>query len=249
MVSRGYTDSAGRTSIYDPTLSTAHKSGLWHDCPLLEYAHDPAIGVYLNEPFVSYNAASTTGDYILTAATSGTGAISTLYPGCLAITAGAATSTQGVNLQRAKSMFLPASGKDIWFEARVRMETAIIAELFIGLAEIDTTIIGSSAVSTDNHMGWSSVTDDGVMLFNSEKATAGTTAAATTISTSAFINFGFRYDGTADTLQQYINGVATGTAIATANIPKVAVYPSFVCQAAGTGTPVMHFSYRVFQLR
>lgn len=250
MPSRGYTDpGTRRISVYDPVLTSPYANSLWVDCPLAEYNHDPMIGSYLNECFQSYNTVATTGDHVLTQAVSGTAAVSTLYPGCLAINAGAATSTQGANVQRIKSMFLPASGKDIWFEARVRMETAIISELFIGLAEIDTTIIGSSAVSTDNHIGWSSVTDDGVLLFNAEKATVGTTAAAATISTSAWLRLGFKYDGTADTLQQYINGVATGSAISTTNIPKVALYPSLVCQAAGTGQPVLHVAYRCFQLR
>lgn len=250
MVSRGYTHpGTRRTSVYDPVLSTVYPDSLWVDCPLAEYVHDPMIGVYLNESFQTYNAASTTGDYVLTAATSGTGAVSTTYPGCLALDAGAATSTQGVNLQRIKSVFLPATGKDLWFECTARMTTTVVSELFIGLAAIDTTIIGSSAMTTNNHIGWSSITDDGVMLFDCDKAGTGTTAAATTISTSAFIRFGFKYDGTADTIQQYINGVATGTAIATTYVPKAAIYPSFVCQAAGTGQPVLNIAYRVFQLR
>lgn len=250
MPSRGYTDpGSGRASHFDPNLTSGHTTNLWKTCPLLEYQFDPTIGVYLNEPFTSYNAAATTGDYVLTTATSGTGAISTTYPGTLALDAGAATSTQGVNLQRIKAMFLPAAGKDIWFEARVRMTTTVVSELFIGLAAIDTTIIGSSANSTNNRVGWTSVTDDGVLLFDCDKGGVGTTAAATTISTSAWIRLGFKYDGTADTIQQYIDGLPVGAAIATTYISKSAMYPSFVCQAAGTGQPVLNLNYRCFQLR
>ncbi len=238
MPSRGFTHiGSGRASHYDPLLSPTYPTGLWKDCPLLEYQFDPTIGTYLNESFQSYNATATTGDYLLTAATSGTGAISTTYPGTLALDAGAATSTQGVNLQRIKSIWLPAAGKDIWFEARIRMTTAIIAELFVGMAASDTTIIGSSANSTNNRIGWTTVTDDGIMLFDCDKGGTGTTAAATTVSTSAWIRFGFKYDGTADTIQQFIDGVPTGSAIATTYISKSVMYPSFVCQAAGT-TPM-----------
>lgn len=250
MGTRGYTDpGTRRVSYYDPSLSAAPT--LWKDCPLQEFHHDPTIGIYLNESFQSYNAAATTGDYLLTTATSGTAAISTTYPGTLALDAGAATAHQGDNLQRLKSAFLPASGKDIWAEFNVRMTTAIVAELFIGLAASDTTIIATGAVSVNNHIGWSSVTNDGVLLFDCDKAGTGATSAATTISTSAWIRLGFKYDGTADTVQQYINGVATGTAVATANIPKAAaIFPSFVCQGGGTGQPVLNVGgYRVFQLR
>ncbi len=248
MPSKGLTQ-AGRVSVYDPVLNAQYPGSLWADCPLQEYIHDPMIGSYLNESWQSYNPVSTTGDYVLTAATSGTAAISTVYPGCIAMDAGAATAAQGPQLQRLKSMFIPAAGKDLWFEATVRMTTAIIAEMFIGLAASDTTIIASSAMNVNNHLGWSSITDDGVLIFDADKAGTGTTKAAGSVSTSAWIRLGFKYDGTADTVQQYINGVATGTAVATTHIAKAAMYPSFVCQAGGTGQPVMNLAYRVFQLR
>lgn len=252
MATRGYTDpGTRRVSHYDPSLSTAYTTGLWKTCPLLEYMHDPSIGVMLDENFVSYNAAATTGDYTLTTATSGSAAISTTYPGALAIDAGAATSTQGCNLQRLKSAFIPAANKSLWAEFRVRMTTTVVSELFIGLAASDTSIIATSAMSTNNRIGWTSVTDDGVLLFDADKAgTSLTPIAAATISTSAWLRLGFYYDGAADTVQQYVDGVATGAAVATANIPKAAIYPSFVCQAAGTGQPVLNVGgYRVFQLR
>lgn len=250
MPSRGYIDpGTRRTSVYDPTLSTVYPNSLWVDCPLQEYTHDPMIGTYLNESFQSYNATATTGDYLLTAVTTGTAAISTTYPGCIAIDAGAATAAQGAQIQRLKSMFLPAANKSIWFEATVRMTTSVVAELFIGLAASDTTIIASSAMNVNNHLGWSSITDDGVLLFDADKAGTGTTAAATSVSTSAFVRLGFKYDGAADTVQQYVNGVATGSAIATTYIAKAAMYPTLVCQAGGTGQPVLNAAYRVFQLR
>jgi len=250
MPTRGYTHPGKRVvSNYDPSLSPVYANSLWTDCPLQEYIHDPMIGTYLNENFVSYNAQATTGDYVTTQAVSGTAAISTVYPGCLAIDAGAATAAQGANVQRLKSAFLPATGKDIWFEATVRMTTAIIAELFVGLAASDTTIIASSAMAVNNHLGWSSITDNGVLLFDADKAGTGTTIAGATVSTSAWVRLGFKYDGTADTVQQYVDGVATGSPIATTYISKSVMYPSFVCQGGGTGQPVLNVAYRVFQLR
>ena len=51
-------------------------------------------------------------------------------------------------------------------------------------------------------------------------------------------------------IEQYVNGVLTGTNHVTANIPVVAMCPSFVCQSAGTNDPIMHIQgYRCFQLR
>ncbi len=248
MPTRGFL-SGGVASHYDPTLSPTHQTGLWKNCPLLEYLHDPAIGVLYRDSFQSYNPVSTTGDWTLTTAVSGSVAVSTTYPGTLAIDAGAATAAQGCNLQRLKSVFLPAANKSLWFEVECRMTTSIVAELFIGLAASDTSIIAGSAQTTNNRMGWGSVTDDGVLLFQSDKAGTGTTAAGATVSTSAWKKLGFFYDGVADTLQQYVDGVATGTALSTTHIPKAVVYPSFVCQGGGSGQPVLNIrSLQVFQL-
>lgn len=256
MPTRGYTHpGTRRVSHYDPDLSANYGSGLWRDCPLLEYLHDPSIGVMLDEPFQSYDAAATTGDYVLTQATSGTAAISTAHPGALLIDSGATTDNQGVNLQRLKSAFLPAAGKDIWAEWRVLLTAATPpvtrAQLFVGLAASDTTIIAAGAQSTNNRIGWQIL--DGALLVSSltcDKAGVGTTATGHTFVAATAVRLGFKYDGTADTVQQYINGVAVGTAIATANIPKVAIYPSFVCQSDGTDQPhLVVMPYRIFQLR
>jgi hypothetical protein len=252
MPTRGYTDpGTRRVSHYDPTLSAAYSTGLWKTCPLLEYMFDPTIGYMVDERWQSYNATATTGDYVLTQSAAGSAAMSTTEPGTLSINSGSTTVVQGANVQRAKSAFIPAAGKHIWAEFYLSFTgvDALNVETAIGLFEIDTTIIGSSAVSTDNHIGWTSVTDDGVLLFNCEKATAGATSAATTIVSATKVKLGFYVDGVTS-IQQYINGVPVGSAVATANIPIVAVYPSFVCQSGGTDQPVLHsHGYRIFQLR
>src|SRR5688500_8398649 len=109
MPSRGFTHGSGRVSVFDPAINPTHRTGLWASCPLAEYMHDPSVGVLLCEDFTSYDAAATTGDYILTQATQGTAAISTAEPGVLVLDANSSTVTQGANLQRAKSMFIPAA--------------------------------------------------------------------------------------------------------------------------------------------
>jgi hypothetical protein len=177
--------------------------------------------------------------------------MSTTDSGTLLISAGSTTSTHGANVQRVKSAFIPAADKHIWAEFNVSWSGvgALNVETAVGLFEIDTTVIGSSAVSTDNHIGFTSVTDDGILLFNSEKAAAGATAAAHTIVSATKVKLGFKVTGVTS-VQAYVNGVATGDAVATANVPIVAVYPTFVCQSGGTDSPVLHLhNARIFQLR
>lgn len=251
MPTRGYTEPGGRASFYDPAITATYATGLWNTCPLLEYLFDPSIGTMWDFSGHEYDAEATVGNWVLTQATAGSAAMSTTEPGTLSINSGSTTATQGANVQRVKSMFIPAASKHIWAEFNVSFTGvgALNVQTAIGLFEIDTSVIGSSAVSTSNGIGWTSVTDDGVLLFDTEKATASATRAATTIVSGTKVRLGFYVNGVTS-ITQYINGVATGTDTATANIPIVALYPTFVCQSGGTDQPVLHVhNARVFQLR
>lgn len=239
-----------------PLLSSpAFQRGVWGNAPLVERGFDQSLAVQLDEQFVSYDAASTTGDYLATQATTGTAAISTAVPGALLLDAGATTDNQGINLQRLKTAFVPAANKSIWAEFYVTLTAATPpvtkAQLFVGLAASDTSIIASGAQTTNNRIGWQ-ILDGGLLVssFTVDKAGTGTTATGHTFVAATAVKLGFVYDGVADTVQQYINGVATGDPIATTYIPKVAVYPSFVCQSDGTDRPnLLIQGYRVVQLR
>jgi hypothetical protein len=250
MPSAGYTHGSGRVSVYDPTLSTGYATSLWRTCPLWEYAHDPYIGVLLDERWQSYDPEATNGEYVLTQATTGAAAISTAAPGVLELDSNSTTATQGATLQHNKAAFVPAAGKHIWAEFKFKIvDTFDKAEIFVGLSELDTTLIATSANSSANHIGWQCVTDDGVLLFSAEKAGTGATKAAATIVEDTYIRLGFYVNGVTE-VEQYVNGALTGTNHVTANIPIVALYPSFVCQSGGTNDPIMHLmGYRIFQLR
>lgn len=247
MATRGFYTPAGRRSIYDPTLSTDFSTNMWKNCPLLEYIHDPTIGSYLNESWQSYNAASTSGDYVLTQATAGTGAISTAAPGVFELDCNSTTQAQGVQVQRLKSAFVPAAGSEIWFECKVKVvDTYDKIQFFAGLAESDTSIIGSGSLSTTNHIGWKcEASGAGVLTFQGKAATSS----STTLAEDTYVKLGFYVNGVTS-ITQYVNGVATGTDLSSAAIPTVVVYPSFVCQTDGTNDPILHIAgYRVFQTR
>jgi hypothetical protein len=223
---------------------------LWGDCPLLNYLLDPTIGTYLHEDWQSYDAAATDGDYALTQATTGTAALNTAETGTLLLDSNSTTSPQGATLQHNKSIWVPVASTTLWAEFEFKVvDTFDKVELFCGLSELDTTLIASSLNSSANHIGWECVTDDGVLIFAGEKAGARDTAAAATIAEDTYIKLGFKVTGITS-IQQYVNGTATGSALATANVPIVALYPSFVCQTAGTNDPIMHLrGYRIFQTR
>lgn len=245
MPTRGFQTGSGRAGHYDPTIDATSKTGPFANAPLLEWLSNPNIGTLFHENWASYNA---TDDYTLTQATTGAAAISTAASHVLELDSNSTTTAQGATLQRTGGGFIiPAANTKIYAEFEVKVvDTYDKAELFIGLSEVDTTLIAAAANSSDNHIGWQCVTDDGVLLFTSEKATVGDTGAAATIAEATWIRLGFVVDGVTS-ITQYINGVETGTAKATANIPIVKLVPSFVCQSGGTNDPILHIKpYTIF---
>lgn len=220
---------------------------LWGNCPLVNWLLNPGFALCDHDDFVRYDA---TNDWTLTQATAGTAAISTTEPGVLLMNSGDTTGRHGPQIQKKVAAFLPAAGKDIWFECRVK-PGFLTGEIFFGLAAVDTTIIATSAMSTNNRIGWTGVAGDGVMQFDCDKAGTSSQTTGATLSTSAYKAFGFYYDGTADTVQQYVDGVAVGSAIATTYVPKAAViFPTFVCQNQSTDQLTLAIGgFRAFQLR
>ena len=247
MTTEGYVTAAGTALHYDPTIDATTPTGLWADCPLLEFASNPSIGMMIREDWKGYD---TTDLWTLTQATTGAAAMSTAMSGVLELDSNSTTVTQGANLQMTAGGFIvPVASTKTWAEFSFKIvDTYDDCELFVGISEADTTLIGTSANSSANHIGWQCVTDDGVLLFTSEKAGAGDTSTATTLTEAGWVKLGFYVDGIS-TIQQYVNGVATGTAHATANCPIVKLIPSFVCQSGGTADPIMHIKpFTIFHL-
>jgi hypothetical protein len=186
--------------------------------------------------------------YTMTQATTGTWELDAdAENGVLSLDSNSTTEAQGIQAQKTLASFKPQSGRTIWYEARVKVTgiSNLNAELFIGLAEIDTTVIAASALSTSNHIGFSSVTDNGVLLSNSAKAGTGTTSTGVTIASGIWYILGFKVTSLS-TVSFFVNGVQVA-AMPTANIPIVVLAPTFVCQSGGTDQPVLHVDYVICQ--
>ena len=220
---------------------------LWYGAALHPIMQSPGSGFEVFDDFLANYADLADGGFVVTQATSGTFASGAAEGGIAIADPGAITAEQGVNVQVDSAQFVPQDGSKIYFEARVKA-SAITSGInfFLGLAEVDTTVIASSAISTANHVGFSSVTADGILLFNSEKAGAGDTGACTTLVADTYVKLGFRIDGL-DKITQYVNGVETGTAKVTANIPIVALVPTLVCQAKGTRNTITIDFWKITQ--
>jgi len=235
--------------FFDDALTTTYKNGVWADCPTLAIDQDPNIAHVIFEDFNNIDAATLAG-YTATQSGAGTFALSDAVGGVALADCNSTTDTQGINVQKIGECFLPAADKDIWFECRVKVaDTIAQAQLFIGLAQTDTTIIASSSNSSTDHIGWQSVSEDGVLIFSAEKAGTGATKAAVTLTEDTWLTLGFKVNGLTS-IEHWVNGAKIATSHVTANISVLEMTPSFVCQTADTNAPILHIDwYKCVQLR
>lgn len=192
-----------------------------------------------------------TGKYTATQATAGTFALDDQEGGVALADCNSTTAAQGINVQlggtAGESFLAPSNGILI---AEFRIKVADIAtgpELFIGLAETDTTLIASSAMDgTSKFVGFKSVTDDGVLLGCSQSTAESTASSIHTLVDDAYVKLGFVVKNRT-TISFYVNGaLKANTITTTANIPAVLMRPTFVCQSGGTTDPILHIDrYRV----
>lgn len=200
----------GVMNFRDDRYSPVEGKSVWENCPSLIGVNDPA-GIFEDfDDAFRYVAA----DWTIT--TVGAGTATTLANAA----GGAYTLTTDANVNDRQEMqklglsFLPATGKPLWFEARLQADNATLSDIFIGLAPTDTTII---AGVTDG-IFFLKASGVATAVFSAAKASAQTNiAAVATIVAATNIRLGFFYDG-AGTVTPYVDGVA-GTAITSANIP------------------------------
>ncbi len=238
---------SGNSYFYDNVNSPAIGTSLWETFPALAHLCDPSIAhVYFND---FHTATKDSESLILTQATAGTGVAGVLAGGVMTLTAGATTDGQGPQVQLAGVDFFPAAGKTLWFECRLKVSHTS-PDLFVGLAELDTTVFASSDMTTANHIGFSSFTGDTILLADANKATVRVnTPALATLVADTYVKLGFVIDGVT-TITWYVNGVANATTVATASIPVLGLTPTFGIHATGTDNASMYLDWlKVAQLR
>ena len=141
----------------------------------------------------------------------------------------------GDNVQWLGSPFVIASGKPLYWGARLAISDATQTDLLVGLCEVDTTLTAASGTHAV------SVTDDGLYFSKIDAVTAiyataelgGTesSTAAGTMDTSKHW-YEMNYDGT--TLSTYFDGTLVSQ-IAAASLPDQPLRPS-ICFRAGETT-------------
>jgi len=228
---------------YEPTAGVLPGSTVWEQSGLPFYFADPGAWVRFHEDFEKITIASNTfGGFTFTSATSGSVAADATVPnGVIKIDAGAVTAGQGVNFQCNQIPVKLHATLPTVFEARVKFTalTSLKVQALVGLAAIQTALITSNAVGTDDKIAFTAVTTSGAVLYNTTASSTATTGAALTLVNATYYRFGIV--ATTSLVTFYVNGVSVGSS--STNIPTAALSPSFTCQANATVQPVMHVDY------
>lgn len=222
-------------SIRDEDYSPAMGVSLWETCPQLALL-DPCVGYTYFEHFFNYVAA----DWAVTEiGAGGTEVLSDAAGGVLVITTDA-LDNDGVQIQKLGEAFIPAAGKPIWYEMKIRLVTAakhVESDLLCGLAITDTSVIPAR---TD---GIYFAKADGSALVGAvtEKASAATTTASVlTLAAATWYKLGFWCDGVSN-CYFYVNGVLVATH--TTNIPIVELTPTFAVLNGEAGATAWALDY------
>lgn len=115
--------------------------------------------------------------------------------GEVALTSAATTDNDGGSIQ-GNEIFLPAAGRTIWFEARVKLSDATQSDMFVGLCENFATN-PENCLTASNRIGFQKDDGSALILCKSEIADAETsTTTAVSMSNGAYVRLGFIVRGT-----------------------------------------------------
>lgn len=166
--------------------------------------------------------------------------------GLLLVTNAAADNDSSQN-QKVGESFLLASGKKALFKARFKVSDVTQSDLLIGLAVLDTTLLGATAGDgvTD---GVFFQKDDGAAtldVYLQKNTTTGQTSATSiaTLVADTFVTVAWYYDGK-ESLEYYIDGVKKGTLSATSTyLPDTELTVSFSLQNGEAVAKTMTLDY------
>lgn len=159
--------------------------------------------------------------------------------GSVLLTSAATTDNNGASIQ-GNEVFLPAAGKVIWFEARIKASSAADHDTFIGLCENFITA-PANCLAAANRIGFQIDDGSASILCKSEVATVETSTASGVSQVNAtFITVGFRVQGLTK-IDFYVNRakVATHTSVPTTELALAYANVS----GSATGTHTAHADY------
>lgn len=243
----------GNMVVRDGAVSPT--SSLWDTCPLAAIRNDPSVGILLEDHFLWYTTAH---GLTSTVADGGTATVSaTAAYGILQLNTTDSIDEDETYVGSTATLFLPAAGKDIWFESRVMFTEANTddANVIVGLSSLYSANIlqDAGAGPAADYSGCVLYKVDGGTTWNCETSTdvgggtQSTTAAVATRVSGSYARLGFHM--TSNTrVDYYIDGVCVATHPAT-NISTTAMGLLFGIKNGGANPEILNVDwYRVAQL-
>ena len=225
-------------SIIPGTLGIAPSELLWKDCPWSDLKNNPGIGItYFDDFMGGANLVSTEG-WTITQTTTGTlGLVAAEGGALIADTAGSTSANDGLEAQLLNCRFLPAAGKTIWFEARVKVSDAT-DQWLIGLAATDTSLIAAGVLDdVVDKIGFvhaAADTDNKVSSFTARTSAEDETSDVAAVVDATYATYGFRITGLTS-VEFYVNGALVETGVTGANIPNAAMCLSIASKVEASG--------------
>jgi hypothetical protein len=235
----------GTTWNIDGQAGSAAGTGLsplvWDGIPFQELLTSPELGFAYFDNFMGPVDATTGDGYIITQVNSGviSGSEGEEGGALLVDSDGNNAADDGVNVQLPNCLVLPAAGKTIVFEARIKMnETGGgINQFYIGLAEIHTALIASGVLDdTFDKCGFfrqDDTTADRLESVTSKKGVDDITADVAIVADNTYVKLGIVIDGLTS-VKFYVDGVLVETGVTTTSIPTRLMCLSFVAQVQNT---------------
>lgn len=196
-----------------------------------------------------------TNQWIVVKDTGATALVGTgdLENGAMTLTSTATTDNDGASIQRAECTFLAVAGRDLMFEARVKVSTANDGEMFVGLTENFATNPEAVIVNGIARIGFELVEGSAVINTVIDNDTTATysavqlgigsgAAAMPSMADGVYVKLGFRVDGAS--IRFYVNRALVSvrdlpTAIATKTLCPAFFHLSG--NATGTHTALIDY--------
>lgn len=201
MAIKGYTAGAGNTGFRDNSYSPAEGLSLWETCPTLAFLCDPSVGHIKDEPFDNY----TSGDWTVSqVAGSGTVALQDAQGGVIKITNGSSDNDE-TQIQKKGEAYKLATGKPLWFETEIKVNTASQADIYVGLGITNASSISGASDGVTFRMADDS--SAAVKFYTEKNSTETESSTLHTMGDDTYVRLGFYFDG-AGSVTPYVNGSA-----------------------------------------
>ena len=158
-----------------------------------------------------------------------------------------ALDNDGIQEQMDVELFTLSATKQFWFKTRLKWSKVTQSDILVGLAVLDTTLLGATdGDGVTDGIFFSKEDGDALLDFNVQKNTTTGQSRATSLATLAadtYVTLGFYYDGKGE-VTAYVDDVKKASiTMSSANMPDTALAVSFAYLNGEAGAATTTIDY------